>query len=91
MSCCGKSRQAVGSAVSRPNHASGVQPVPFRKTYGPAAGAVTFEYQGGGALTVTGQGTGEQYRFVGHGSRVNVDSRDRASLLVVPSLREVNR
>jgi hypothetical protein len=40
-------------------------------------------------LTVTGQGTGYQYRFVGFGARVEVDARDRASLAAVPQLREV--
>ena len=92
MSCCGRTRQAVGLAASQTNHARGIQPVPFRKTYGLApAGEVTFEYQGARVLTVTGQGTGTQYRFVGHGSRANVDSRDRGSLLAVPGLREVSR
>jgi hypothetical protein len=48
-----------------------------------------FEYLGGSVLTVIGQGTGWQYRFVGHGARLGVDSRDRASLAAVPQLRAV--
>jgi hypothetical protein len=40
-------------------------------------------------LTVIGQGTGLQYRFVGFGARVFVDARDRASLAAAPHLREV--
>ena len=47
-----------------------------------------FEYLGGSVLTVIGQGTGMQYRFVGHGSRASVDPRDRASLARVLQLRE---
>jgi hypothetical protein len=50
---------------------------------------VQFEYRGGGVLTVIGQATGIQYRFVGYGNRATVDSRDRASLAAVPQLREV--
>jgi hypothetical protein len=38
---------------------------------------------------VTGQGTGYQYRFVGHGARLWVDARDRAPLAAVPHLREI--
>lgn len=92
MSCCGRARQVVGLAASQTNHARGIHPVPFRKTYGPAsAGAVTFEYQGERVLSVMGQGTGKQYRFVGRGSHVSVDSRDRESLMAVPGLREVSR
>ena len=49
---------------------------------------VEFEYQGGHILSVRGQGTGNQYRFIGHGARVAIDARDRASLAMVPGLRE---
>jgi CheY-like chemotaxis protein len=48
-----------------------------------------FEHSSGSVLSVTGQGTGLQYRFVGYSARVSVDSRDRASLARVPQLREV--
>jgi hypothetical protein len=54
----------------------------------PSRGA-EFEYLGGSVLTVIGQGTGWQYRFVGHGARLGVDYRDRASLAAVPQLRAV--
>jgi len=56
---------------------------------GPAIRETLFEYRGGRVLTVIGQGTGFQYRFVGFGARVFVDARDRASLAAVPHLREV--
>jgi hypothetical protein len=60
---------------------------------GIAAGALTrgpaFEYLGGSVLTVIGQATGLQYRFVGHGARARVDPRDRPSLAAVPQLREL--
>lgn len=78
MSCCGKKRISVSSA-----------PVSFAAPAGVAVRGRDFEYLGGSVLTVTGQGTGLQYRFVGHGARVSVDARDRISLARVPHLREV--
>ena len=90
MSCCGNKRSNAGS-MGRETAASAVVVHP----YAVAAPAETttlrgpeFEYLGGSVLTVTGQGTGMQYRFVGHGARASVDPRDRASLARVPQLRE---
>ena len=89
MSCCGNKRNNAGSigkttapsvAVARP-HA-------FAAPAGPAVRGPEFEYLGGSVLTVTGQATGMQYRFVGHGARASVDPRDRASMAMVPQLRE---
>ncbi|HEY1261102.1 MAG TPA: hypothetical protein VGF34_17775 [Stellaceae bacterium] len=60
-----------------------------RAPIGAAPPGVVFEYRGGGVLTVIGQATGRQYRFVGHGARVAIDLRDRTSLTAVPALREV--
>ena len=48
-----------------------------------------FEYRGGNSISVVGQGTGYQYRFVGYGARLSVDPRDHASLALVPQLREL--
>jgi hypothetical protein len=92
MPCCGKKRLALGpmnpEAASAARDATG-----NHNQSGPSAGAAAretqFEYRGGRVLTVTGQGTGYQYRFVGHGARLWVDARDRASLAAVPHLREV--
>ena len=90
MSCCGKKRnnavkmgrEPAASAVGVPPHAVAV-PAGGTPLQGPE-----FEYLGGSVLTVIGQGTGMQYRFVGHGARASVDPRDRASLARVPQLRE---
>jgi hypothetical protein len=88
MSCCGTKR----TSVSAPSTSATRAPV-RRAVLGAAAvagaPAAEFEYLGGSVLTVIGQGTGVPYRFVGHGSRVRVDPRDRASLAAVPYLREV--
>ena len=89
VSCCGKKRTDLRAAGgSRPAPRAGEPP----RTHGAAAGASLgsdFEYLGGSVLAVIGQGTGRQYRFVGHGARLSVDQRDRASLSAVPSLRPV--
>ena len=61
----------------------------FTSPAGAAQRGLEFEYLGGSVLTVTGQGTGLQYRFTGHGARASVDPRDRASLSRVPHLREI--
>ena len=94
MSCCGKKRLALGpmnpEAASAAQNTFGNQTRPGPAA-GPASRAAQFEYRGGRVLTVTGQGTGYQYRFVGHGARLWVDARDRASLAAVPHLREVRR
>ena len=90
MSCCGNKRSNAGS-MGRETATSHAAARPYAMAA--LAGAATlrgpeFEYLGGSVLTVIGQGTGMQYRFVGHGSRVSIDPRDRASLARVPQLRE---
>ena len=86
MSCCGKKRTALdGAAMKAPAPRAGAIAA------GPARRGPDFEYVGGSVLTVVGQGSGLQYRFVGHGARHSVDPRDRASLAAVPALREVRR
>jgi hypothetical protein len=83
MSCCGKSRAIAGGQAASPDRAA-------RRTFlAPATPGVSFEYVGARGLTVIGQETGYQYRFIGYGSRVAIDPRDRTSLAAVPSLREV--
>ncbi len=85
MPCCGKKRSSA-SLIGTATMASAV-PVPA----GTALRPLQFEYLGGSVLTMTGQGTGLQYRFVGYGARASVDPRDRPSLARVPQLREVMR
>ena len=87
MPCCGKKRSAAVATIRSAADASVMRPLGVPA--GTAARAVRFEYRGGSALTVVGQGTGYQYRFVGYGARLSVDSRDRPSLAIVPQLREV--
>ena len=87
MSCCGKNRAAVVGAIrsaadSTAARLTGVTAVNTTR-------GTHFEYKGGHSITVVGQGTGYQYRFVGYGARLSVDPRDRASLAIVPQLREV--
>ena len=79
MSCCGKKRSEASSSTAPSQNIA----VAFMR-------GREFQYLGGGVLTVTGGGTGLSYRFVGHGARINVDVRDRASLALVPQLREVS-
>jgi hypothetical protein len=92
MTCCGQKRQAPG--LTNPSGPSAAKNGPWNQGLsGPSAGTATrasqFEYRGGRMLTVIGQATGYQYRFVGYGARLSVDARDRASLAVVPELREI--
>ena len=84
MPCCGKTRVTPGRAP--PPASVGTDAGP---SAGPAIRETLFEYHGGRVLTVIGQATGLQYRFVGFGARVFVDARDRASLAAVPHLREI--
>ena len=88
--CCGQKRQAQASSP----HAPVAKPTPVMPTsyqyFRPAPATISgveFEYTGGRVLSVTGQGTGRQYRFAGYGARLVVDARDRASLAAVPQLR----
>ena len=81
MSCCGKVRATASRLASSTISTGGSE--------GPATGAAIFEYRGSHVLTVIGQATGYPYRFVGFGARVPVHSSDRASLALVPDLREI--
>jgi hypothetical protein len=50
---------------------------------------VVFEYIGRTALSAIGRGSGRQYRFDHPGARLTVDARDRASLDLLPMLKQV--
>jgi hypothetical protein len=82
MPCCGQKR-----ALQQPTPTPAISQSPPP----PVARAATaqFEYVGNRVLTVVGQGTGRQYRFVGNGARLTVDGRDHTSLARVPGLRAV--
>ena len=77
MSCCGQSR----ARLSRPR--------PPRRVARPRTTWTHFEYIGPTALTVRGPVSGLLYRFPRPTARVAVDSRDRASLAMVPQLRQL--
>jgi hypothetical protein len=92
MSCCGKKRMTPGLVSPSAANTTPGGPANHNQARPPAGSeirAAQFEYRGGRVLSVTGQGTGYQYRFIGHGARLDVDGRDRASLAAVPQLREV--
>ncbi len=80
MPCCGQKRLAQSPAKAPASNQHWMRPAA-------RVGTAVFEYLGNRVLTVVGQGTGRQYRFVGHGARLTVDERDRSSLAAVPGLR----
>jgi len=88
MPCCGRKRTSLSLAATHPTVGAASHPRPYVPLHAASHGTY-FEYQGGSVLTVIGQATGLQYRFVGYGARISVDPRDRPSLAAVPSLREV--
>jgi hypothetical protein len=51
--------------------------------------AAVFQYIGKTGLTAIGPVSGRHYRFSHPGAIVEVDPRDRASLALVPNLRQV--
>ncbi len=87
--CCGRSRtqyRGRGPNLPPPRLAPlgvGSQPPTTRSP------SMTFEYIGRTGLTVVGPVTGRQYRFDRTGARVEVDSRDRPSIAVIPLLRQI--
>ena len=87
MACCNKKTtqfqtQGAPSNPLRPPVRPFPQPAPPRR--------VVFRYNGRTALTVVGPISGKRYRFEGPGARVEVDPRDRRSLIAVPNLVLVN-
>jgi len=90
MSCCGKKRNNPSNTAVKPGAGS----VPSRSQASSTGFALqwpVFEYLGGGVLSVTGQGSGMQYRFVGNGARARVNPLDRHSLALLSQLRQVAR
>ena len=92
MSCCGRMRQMLRSTGKTSDSVRGMRsPRDEKKSAPPQGGVVEFEYLGDRTLIVMGQGTRQQYRFVGRGARLMADPRDRVSLSMVPGLRETPR
>ncbi len=85
--CCGNEREqfhvqrAVASPQGRPTDRPFPRAAPAQK--------VVFEYGGQPPIVVVGPVSGNRYRFGATGARVEVDPRDRRSLAVTPSLRQV--
>lgn len=76
MTCCGRQRMQIRASESTHSVA--------RRSAAPF-----FQYVGRTGMTVRGPVTGQPYRFVGHGSILAVDPRDRRGLASVPNLRQV--
>jgi hypothetical protein len=88
MCCSGKRAMMRSSGAFRPNLGRPRPDMPV----GPASPAfIVFQHVGAGPLTVQGPVSGRQYRFSGPGATAPVDPRDRASLGVLPQVREVRR
>ncbi len=81
---CGNKRDAVTSALSRPQNFT----MPVQK--GSMWPDEYFEYTGKTALTVTGNISGKKYRF-NSGEKLLVDYRDASGLMKVPVLKRVTK
>jgi len=81
MSCCGRRRQEF------PLNGKLAERAPVAR----AANVLLYEYTGTTGMTVVGSITGHTYRFGAPGARVQIDSRDVASLGAVPHLRCLGR
>ena len=77
MACCGQ-RRAMAAGSGR-----AIEPTRPR----PVSRAVLYEYTGSTGMTVSGPVSGLKYRFAGPGSKLQIDSRDVASLAGLPNLR----
>lgn len=88
MACCGQRRQQISrtTPIQRPN--SFARPASVNRAVAPSR-TVAFQYVGKTALTAVGPVSGRHYRFSHPGAIVEVDPRDRGSLVMVPSLRLV--
>jgi hypothetical protein len=90
--CCGKKRAAM---QAKPAVYPAVYPARRVQQPMPAAPPVQsgpglyFEYRGRSALIVIGSVTRARYYFSESGKRLAVDSRDRASIRMIPQLVEV--
>jgi hypothetical protein len=88
MTCCGRRRRQISRAT------------PIQRSDAPALRSnlnlpaaqprtTAFQYVGKTALTAVGPVSGRHYRFNHPGAIVAVDFRDRASLAIVPNLRQL--
>ena len=87
--CCGKKRASMLQANPAVQPVRRVQPPPPAAPPVQSGSGAYFEYQGRSALIVIGSVTRARYYFAEFGKRLAVDSRDHASLRLIPQLIEV--
>ena len=78
-----RSRAIPIRPANKPAKAAGSLQTPARQQ------GTTFQYVGKTAITVVSPLSGRQYRFGYSGAIVQVDPRDRASIAVVPNVRQI--
>jgi hypothetical protein len=88
MACCGQRRRQVSRATPIRRVSSPPLPNSLNR-YAAQPRTTPFQYVGKTALTAVGSVSGRHYRFSHPGAIVEVDLRDRASLALVPYLRQV--
>jgi len=87
--CCGKSRMQFRGAIPRVPSLGFVPSVAGAPAQFARFPRETFEYVGRTRLTVKGPVTGRPYHFDRPGHRLEVDTRDGASLTTIPMLRRL--
>jgi hypothetical protein len=87
MACCGQRRRQISRAVpvQRSNWSTRAG---SSRPLSASPQSTAFQYVGKTALTAVGPLSGRHYRFSHPGATVEVDPRDRASLALVPHLRQ---
>ena len=75
MSCCGDKRTQLYQASQVPAETNT---------------SVYFQYTGKTGMTVIGRETRRRYRFDKPGAVIAVDAKDKAALVFVPNLRQVD-
>lgn len=89
MPCCGQRRQQINR---RPPIQRANSEVSSANVNGPAGPSrtIAFQYVGNTSLSAVGPVSGRHYRFSHPGAIIEVDPRDRASLALVPHLRQTS-
>jgi hypothetical protein len=95
MACCGQRRREIRIEGIPRAQAIPTAPPIYASMAASAEQSVfdqqglRFQYVGKTALAAIGLVSGRQYRFASPGAILQVDPRDRASLAVVPNLRQL--
>lgn len=89
MACCGQRRQQMRRPAIPVRQANNpAKPTGFTQSPVQQQGT-TFQYVGKTAIIAVGPMSGRQYRFGYPGAILQVDPRDKASLAIVPNLRQI--